>query len=233
MRILNKKILKKASFLVGLILIGGVLFIANAFVGNPISSFRAKKTIEKYIEENYQNNDFELGKVKYNFKDGDYVSNIESKSSIDTKFVVQYKIGQIYSDDYESRVLGKFNTSMRLSEEFSNVIETFILEAVGYENKVSINNKSISGVKLDMDLDESLFINEKIILTLYLENSSEEEVVKALTIIHNKLVEEGYVFSEYNLFVKGEDYFSLSGIKAEDIQEVNVKDVIRHNGFIK
>lgn len=228
------KIFKIIIFLVALIIIGGVLSITNAFAGNPISSFRAKKTIEKYVEENYKDRDFEVGKVKYSFKDAIYFSNIESESSIDTTFPVYYRNGEIYRDDYGTYVSGKFNTSMRLSKEFSDIIEKFILEEVGYKNKVSINNKSISGLKLDMELNESLFINEKIILTLYLEDLSEEEITKVLTTIHNKLMKKGYVLSEYTLFVEGkEDAFIISGIKSEDIENGKLLNIIKDNGFRK
>ncbi|OZV10256.1 hypothetical protein CIW83_21315 [Tissierella sp. P1] len=121
MKNIKNKILKILAGLIAIILIGGILFITNAFVGNPISARIADETIKQYIKDNYSYLDLELEKPIYNFKDGSYVMNVRSKSSIDTKFGIHYRNGSISYDSYEMRVLGMFNTLDRLSDEYSAV----------------------------------------------------------------------------------------------------------------
>ena len=44
----NKSLLKIGAFILALLLIGFILFIANSFLGNPISSNIAKSTAKIY-----------------------------------------------------------------------------------------------------------------------------------------------------------------------------------------
>lgn len=53
MKNINKFPLKILAGVVAIALIGGILYISNAFVGNPISAMMANKAIEKYVDENY------------------------------------------------------------------------------------------------------------------------------------------------------------------------------------
>ena len=141
----KNKILKIFAGLIAIILIGGILFITNAFLGNPISARIADETIKQYIKENYSYLDLELEKPIYNFKDGSYVVNARSKSSIDTKFGIHYRNGSIGYDSYEMRVLGMFNTLDRLSDEYSAVAKRIIDKELEYEIKNTrvIYDKSI------------------------------------------------------------------------------------------
>ena len=77
----NKSLLKIGAFILALLLIGFILFIANSFLGNPISSNIAKSTAKKYIAEKYSNLDLKIDSVKYNFKDGGYYAFIVSEKA--------------------------------------------------------------------------------------------------------------------------------------------------------
>ena len=67
---MKKKVLKIAAFVFAIALIVGVCIFANALVGNPISKALAINTAEKYLEENYEDKDFEIERVTFSFKDG-------------------------------------------------------------------------------------------------------------------------------------------------------------------
>ncbi|WP_096155371.1 MULTISPECIES: YfjL-like protein [Bacillus] len=71
-----KRASKVAAGVVGIALIGIILFVTNAFVGNPVSSYLANKAINKYVEEEYGHFDLETEKVYYNFKDNAELLNL-------------------------------------------------------------------------------------------------------------------------------------------------------------
>lgn len=118
---------KKTKIIAGIaafILIGGLLFFANALVGNPISKFLANKSAKEYIEENYQDMELEVGDATYNFKNGNYYVNVNSPTSIDTHFSLDIsQSGDITYDSYEDYVLDKFNTWERINEEYMVMVE--------------------------------------------------------------------------------------------------------------
>lgn len=92
-----------------------VLFIINAFFGNPISKILANNSANKYIKENYDNLNLKRDKVFYNFKDGCYIINLENKNSIDTKFSLSFNsFGNLKYDNFEYRL---FNTYRRFEYE--------------------------------------------------------------------------------------------------------------------
>ena len=67
----NKRtILKVFAALIAFVLIGGLIFFTNAFVGNPISAMIANRAIEKYVGKYYPYLDLEVEKAIYNFKTG-------------------------------------------------------------------------------------------------------------------------------------------------------------------
>ncbi len=64
----KKLTLKMLAGAVAVVLIVGMLFVTNAFVGNPISAMMANKAIKQYVNQNYSYLDLEIEKVSYNFK---------------------------------------------------------------------------------------------------------------------------------------------------------------------
>jgi flagellar biosynthesis protein FliP len=112
----DKPALKVLAGVVALILIGGMLFVTNAFVGNPISAMMANKAIKQYVDQNYSNLDLEIEKAKFDFKNAGYMAKAESKTSIDTKFAIYYSKDKVQRDDYVLFVLGIGNTIQRISD---------------------------------------------------------------------------------------------------------------------
>jgi len=191
----NKK--SKINIIIGVIatvLIGFMLFIVNGFVGNPISKIIANKAIEQYVEENYSSLDLEIDKPYYNLKDGSYVGRARSKTSIDTNFAIYYKNGKVKGDDYETYVLGMFNTLQRLSDEYSIIAKDIISKELGYKNNpmVMYNKDEYEDasdvLKLDMEFDKELPIDSEVMIRMDLGETSLEKIAKILTDAHNAFV---------------------------------------------
>lgn len=88
-----------------------VLFVANAFFGNPVSKYLADRGANKVITERYSGLDLFREKVIYNLKDGDYIVFLEDKNSVDSQFTLHFdSFGRLRWDSYDDRIS---NTVMR------------------------------------------------------------------------------------------------------------------------
>ena len=126
---MKRKFWKIAALVLAVVLIVGLGWFANALNGNPVSKFIARNQAEKYIARQYPGTDYELERVSYSFKDGNYHAYVVSPSSIDTHFTVTVNMfGKIGWDSYES-VTDKFNTAMRLEDEYRDLVDTVLYAA--------------------------------------------------------------------------------------------------------
>ena len=117
--------LKIAAFTLAVILIVGVLWFANALVGNPISKALAENTAKKYLKENYKDTDYELEEVTYSFKDGYYHAYVSSPSSIDTHFTLMINgFGKLSYDNFDYVTSG-WNTAERLDKDYRGAVDDF------------------------------------------------------------------------------------------------------------
>ncbi len=115
----TKRLRKAAALLAALILLGGLLFFANALVGNPLSRLLAAQSAKSYLAEQYPQTDYQLDKPFYSFKDGYYYVDVTSPSSQDSCFTLRYGWrGNLLSDNYEDLVLSGENTARRLEGEY-------------------------------------------------------------------------------------------------------------------
>lgn len=122
-----KKTMKIISGIIAFVIIGALLFFANAFLGNPVSKMIAKNATKNYIEENYKNRDFVIDEVRYNFKNSGYNAYIKSPSSVDTHFSVYVSMGgEVYRDSYES-VINGWNTYERIDKEYAEMVDKVLL----------------------------------------------------------------------------------------------------------
>ena len=126
---MKKKFWKIAALVLAVVLIAGLLWFANALNGNPISKFIARNQAEKYIAQQYPGTDYELERVSYNFKDGNYHAYVVSPTSMDTHFTLSISmVGKVYWDTHEN-VTNKFNTAMRLEDEYRDLVDTVLYSA--------------------------------------------------------------------------------------------------------
>ncbi|MBS4539456.1 hypothetical protein GOQ27_13350 [Clostridium sp. D2Q-11] len=222
----NKIILKIVAGVVAIALISGILFITNAFVGNPISAMMANRAIEKYVDENYSALDLIIAEARYNFKDASYVARAESRTSIDTKFAIYYRDGKVQRDDYKIHVLGMFNTLERLSDEYSTIAKEIVAKELGYENNTTmvmydkeVYENANDVLELDMKFDKSLLLDTEVTIRLDLGANSLEGIAKVLTDAHKAFVNNGYNFKKYGLYAENNGTLVMvNGVTPADIQ---------------
>ena len=153
----KKKILTIIASVLIFCFIGVILIFINGMWGNPISAAIATKSIKSYVSKTYPDMDLEVTKAKYNFKFNTYMSKIQSKSSMDTNFTVDWSDGSIY-DSYEYDVLRRYKTFDRLSREFDSKVEEIISKEFEHETSILIadfgkGDMDLSNLSLDMPLD--------------------------------------------------------------------------------
>lgn len=221
----KKLVLKILAGIVALLLISGIFFVTNAFVGNPISAAMANKAIERYVTQNYSNLDLQIEKSSYNFKDGSYAAMAKSKTSIDTKFAIYYQNGKVKRDNYDTYVLGMFNTLQRFSDEYSTIARSIIAKELGYENNTTMvmfdkgAYGSANGVlELDMKFDKSLPIDSEVTISLDLMDNSLEGIAKVLTDAHKAFVDNGCFFNKYSVYAENNGILVM-------VQEVTPDDI--------
>jgi hypothetical protein len=229
----TKQALKILAGILAFVLIGGMLYITNAFVGNPVSAMLANNAIKQYVNQNYPHLDLEVEKAKYNFKTTGYMAMAESKTSIDTKFAIYYSQGKVQRDDYKDYVLGMLNTMIRLSNEYSKLTKEIINE-LGYENNSTtvMFDKDLYGnnnteLELDMKFDKSLPIQAEVTIGLDSIDSSLEGIAKVLIDAHKAFVDNGCKFSLYGLYGEAEGTsVMVYGVTPADIESGNLVDLL-------
>jgi len=236
----NKKLVRIFAGVVAIALIGGILFITNAFVGNPISAMMANKAIQKYVNENYSFLDLEVEKATYNFKDSSYFAMAKSRTSIDTQFAIYYQSGKVQRDDYEGYVVEKFNTLTRLSEEYSFIAKSIIARELGYENNTTMvmfdmddHERNMELLELDMKFDKAIPIDAEVTIRLDLQDYSIETLAKVLTDAHQAFVDNDCHFYKYGLYAENNDtYVMVNDVSPADIESgelVNLLEEAKHN----
>ena len=99
------------------IVVLALLFVLNALFGNPVSKALAERGADKVIEEKYGDLDLSREKAVYNFKDGDYVTHLKVKNSVDPRFELCFdSFGRLHRDSYDERIfqtLTRFDVALR------------------------------------------------------------------------------------------------------------------------
>ncbi len=127
-----KKALKIAAGALAFLLIAGLLALANAFVGNPVSRVLAKRAAGTYLLETYPGMGLELEGVSYSFKTGGYLAQASLPGSLDTHFTLDISMtGRVLYDRYESHVASGFNTWQRLDAAYREKADG-VLDALSY-----------------------------------------------------------------------------------------------------
>ncbi|MBQ7323599.1 MAG: hypothetical protein IJW96_03450 [Clostridia bacterium] len=117
-----RNLLKILAVAVAVALIAGILFTADAFLGNPVSYALVYFNAKKYIQTTYPDADYQLDRVSYSFKFGDYYAYVKSPTKQDEHFTVTFNgLGQVEKDYYETYVSGKGNLRARLKDTYYNL----------------------------------------------------------------------------------------------------------------
>lgn len=128
-----KELLKFIAGSLAVLLIAGVCYSANSFLGNPISYLLANWAAEKYIEKEFTDTDYEVERVAYSFKTGDYLAYLTSPTNIDGDFtlIIDYK-GKVEYDNYAWRVEERHNTESRLQSEYYTLVKEGLSDHFSY-----------------------------------------------------------------------------------------------------
>lgn len=222
----NRKVLKILAGVTAILLISGMLFITNAFVGNPLSAMLANKAIKEYVGRNYAFLDLELDGVNYDFKTAGYREYAKSKTSVDTRFSIYYYDGEVKRDDYQIYVVEKFNTINRLTSEYSLIAKNIIADELGYESNTTFviqgkdESESYENVlELDMKFDKAVPINPEVSIQIRTEDFSLENVATVLTQAHEAFLANDCIFTKYGFYAYGEEAnIMVIGVTPDDIE---------------
>lgn len=155
-----KKSYRILSGTTGMILIAGLCVFANALVGNPISKAIAVKEAKDYLTKQYAG--FELKKVSYNFKEGNYLAYVERPNSKDLKFTVSLDMfGNMKYDDYEFRIEDGANTQDRLGKEYRELTDALLLNwQFPYHGEIVFGDLDLEKLDLEYVPDKIYDIRE-------------------------------------------------------------------------
>lgn len=208
---MKKILIKIIAAVTAVLLIAGVLFVYNALCGNIFSAMYAKSQIEKYIDETYPDNDYEVGDAKYGFKFGEYYCTITHPDSEDGGFTATYEGGGTVTDDYDLAVTGLNNTLMRLEDGFRKDIEPLLDRYFDEDGKefgfgTVIGDKEADRSKLYLDME---FDTKNMPIDTYVygnfESDSDESLAR-MQKIAKELSILGYRIDYYS-FSNDADYF--------------------------
>ena len=127
---MKKKILKILAFVLALCLLGGVCFVANGLVGNPVSAALAERGARAYLSENHADENYEIVSNNYDFKIGGYYIKAAVAGSLDKHFVLYADfLGNISHTTYENDVLLHGNTADRLNGSYAELCDKVLLNS--------------------------------------------------------------------------------------------------------
>lgn len=109
------------AILIAIMMIIG--FFVNGIYGNPVSKKIADNVAKKYISDTYTDESFTVDAAVYNFKDGYYHVNAQSKYSMDTYFTVAVNGNKVVYDSYSDDVLTGWNTYLRIDAAYRKLAD--------------------------------------------------------------------------------------------------------------
>lgn len=166
---MEKKSVKKIILsVISLFLVAIITFFANAFLGNPVSKLLAKNAAERYLVEAYPGSDFEIDGVYFDFKGTNYNVHVASPGSIDSEFSLVYDMsGNILADSYETSVVERGNTALRINYAYSEAVDA-VFEGDSLSYPVSIGFGDIefvsAGYKNEPDIPGYAIVTDELIL---------------------------------------------------------------------
>ena len=210
---MTRKIVKIIAGMIGFMLIAGLLFFVNAFVGNPISKLIAENSAKKYVEDKYSDIELSVEKSVYNFKFGSYMIFFRCPSSYDTAFsVYSDSFGKIIRDDYKYEVANNFTTWRRLDSELRNFGEKLMTENLPY----NVMEAALTADTSNLDEDSELLVKDMefdihnlpfeitAFITVKSENVSYEKSAEVLKSMAELFENENIEIKEYDVRIEGD-----------------------------
>lgn len=236
----NKKLRIIIIVFVALLLIIAAI-IVDSFVGNPISKYIAKKSAERYVNDNYSDLDLVIDNPIYNFKIGSYMVNCYVENSKDTHFKIMCnKSGKVLYDNYESIING-LNTIIRISNDFNKYVENIIRDEFSYDYYILYCDVKIMDSNI-FDLDEEFEINsflnksegnKEIQIASYVyanrNDMNWENIIDKLNELDKFLQNKGIIADRITMMLEDKDEnvyytFGVHDITREMIESDNLKE---------
>lgn len=125
-----KKTIKAGAFLLALLLLAGIVYLADTLTGYPVSYFVVKHSLNSYMNEHYADTDFVAENPEHSIKLGGFTVWVNSPSSPDSTFMIHFKSdGSFDYDTYDTDVTARYNTAQRLSRQYNKLCETVVRSA--------------------------------------------------------------------------------------------------------
>lgn len=235
----KKLLLKIISFTVAVILVLLIFSIGNSFLGNPVSASIAQKRIQSYVDQNFSTLNLNVEKARYNFKFNNYWARVNSKTSIDTYFTIEYKNGKVIDNTFVSDVLQKNNTARRFEEIYTQEVD-FILKRSEIESLIDSNAKvliehekqneyeeNLDKFKIDMPFNKSVPINYYLVVNCKMKNQSPENIATTIKQLHSEYVKNNCIFNKYTFYIENEKFISIDVTK-EEIESDKLTEIINN-----
>jgi hypothetical protein len=207
--------MKAIKIILGLIF-AFVLIVLMIIHGNPVSNVLVNINAKAYLRENYQDTDFEIERVDYDFKTCNYYARVKSPSSADSSFTLCAGLnGKIGYDSYENLVVERWNTANRINDDYRSAVNTVLRNPefpygvdIGFGDIEFANSDALAdeatpdyavkteSLELDKNYDVNDFGSKAGHLTVYVfdEIVSYENLAKVLLEIKNLMDEANVSF---------------------------------------
>lgn len=247
----KKKII--LSVILGLLVLF-VLYVYNAFNGNPISKFYATKVVKDYLSETYPEREFRIDEGFYNFKFSEYSFNVieignvseqESKEHGPKEYELTVRgfikpfvnIDSIYTENLDQPLITK------LSEEAQNEIQNLLAKEVPSVAGVGVLIEVQKGTYPETtEWNKALKLEKPIDMHIVLDatTASKDDVLKDSRQIQKLLNENGYDYETVNInanviedksgdISKDELGYVKFALSFETDTEIKVKDIDEFN----
>lgn len=237
----KKVLLKIAAGITAFLLILVIFFIADSFLGNPISVNIAKGKAIEHIYDKYIHLNLEIKDVSYNPKDSSYLISVSSSTSIDTHFFLSYRDGEIFRDDYEISVLSGMNTMDRFCDEYKKSLTPLVQAKTNDVTSISVIPEKLTkyNINIDSAFDKKLIENVNVIISST-GGTDARHLSEVLKTTYDVMKENGYVATKFGITSEHETALTeLSNIKPTHIENENLEGIIQeainnteHDGII-
>lgn len=208
----NNKGLRILAAIVGITLIIFVLILTMGFTGNPISKVLATRSANNYIEDNYSDLGLTRDETVFEFKHGYYIVKYFKENSKDIHFGIETDyLGRVTLDGYDSAVLSKWNTRMRLNDEFNAHIDKLLRANLDYDyyminvdNLNDENSENLSELEIDMVFDfQNISLDHYLTIYIYEEDRSWERLEEVILEVDELMEKNNLNISRYSIVLEG------------------------------
>lgn len=221
--------LRISAGIIAVLLIIVLFLVANAFLGNPVSSYMAKRKASAYLDDQYGHLDLEIKKVNYFPKDGSYYISVGSNSSIDTHFSLNYRAGEIIGDDYETAVLSGMNTMKRFRDEYKKALTRLVQAETSNVTNITVIPEKLTKYNIDLDsaFDKNLIKNVTIIIRS-IGGTDATHLADVLRITDDIMKKNGYAAIRFGITGEHEtSLIELENIKPEHIESDDFEEILQ------